>query len=288
MVGWIFSWALIFKRGQVGPNRFGEDPLKLEAPRASRPVQEWAFAAMVALVVMGAVVGLRTFVFQPYTIPSGSMGPTLKEGDYVIVSKSAYGFSKHSIPFSPPLFQGRIFNKIPQRGDIVVFKSPRDPKVDYIKRLIGLPGDRVQIRGGVVFVNDKPIERTLVSSFMDDLDGTPIPAQLYRETPSGGGRYLIKSYITDQAAENTGVYVTPPHCYFLLGDNRDNSLDSRFDPNMSAQPIGPSNCGWDASVDAYIPGEAGTGFVPEENLVGRAVLVVAPTGKPRFRWLMDR
>src|SRR5579872_5997782 len=111
------------------------------------------YALLIALV-------LRVLLFQPFTIPSASMEPTLLEGDYIIVSKYSYGFSKHSIPLSPPLFNGRIFFHAPQRGDVIVFKLPRDNKTDYIKRLIGLPGDHVQIKHGVVYINDKPIPQT--------------------------------------------------------------------------------------------------------------------------------
>src|SRR5215831_12957497 len=107
---------------------------------------------------------VRIPLFQPFTIPSASMEPNLYQGDYIIVSKFAYGYSKHSIPFSPPLFSGRIFNRVPHRGDIIVFKLPRDGRTDYIKRIIGLPGDTIQLRGGVVWLNGKPIPRKLVST----------------------------------------------------------------------------------------------------------------------------
>jgi signal peptidase I len=217
------------------------------------------------------------------------MSPTLDVGDYVIVSKFTYGLSKYSIPFSPPLFHGRVFNRAPNRSDIIVFKLPRDPKVDYIKRLVGLPGDRIQIKAGVVYINGRPMDRQRVGEgTVNEGVGLTTPTEVYRETTPEGRSYLTNSYGSNGLAENTGVYVVPPRCYFLLGDNRDDSLDSRFDPDMQGKPISPSNCGWDPSVDAYIPAESGVGFVPEENLVGRAVVAVALTDKPQVRWLDGR
>jgi len=230
------------------------------------------FALLIALV-------LRVLLFQPYTIPSGSMEPNLYEGDYIIVSKYSYGYSKHSIPFSPPLFNGRIFFNPPRRGDIIVFKLPRDPKIDYIKRLIGLPGDHLQVKSGVVFINGKPLDRQQVAGGVTDMGEGPIPVDRYREVNPEGRPYVTNSIPRNQAAENTGVYVVPPHCYFMMGDNRDNSLDSRFDPGMAFQAVGPSNCGWDPSVDAFVPDENGVGFVPEENLEGRAQIILLSWSK---------
>jgi len=286
VVGLVFSWSVVFKRGQVGRNRYADDPLKLPGPRPSRPGPEWARAVVGGLAVTAVVFGFRILAFQPFTIPSAAMEPSLYPGDYVFVSKFAYGFSKHSIPFSPPLFHGRLFNQTPQRGDIVVFKLPRDPNVDYIKRLIGMPGDRIQVKSGVVFVNGQPMDRKRVGVGSENIGGgVSILVEIYRETTAEGRSYLTNSYREKQVSENTGIYAVPPHCYFVMGDDRDNSLDSRMDPGMSLEAIGPSNCGWDSSVDRYIPPFEGVGYVPEENLVGRAVLAIAPAGKPRWRWL---
>jgi signal peptidase I len=219
---------------------------------------------------------LRTLIFQPFTIPSASDEPNFVQGDYIIVSKAAYGWSRHSIPLSPPLFSGRIFGRAPQRGDVVVFKLPRvlDGHVDYIKRLIGLPGDRIQVKNGVVYINGTAIPRTELALGMGDVQNGYAPVQRYMETASNGRRYIIQQDGTDGPADNTGVYVVPPHCYFVMGDNRDNSLDSRFDPTMPAGASGAATCGWNDAVDQYLPPESGVGFVPEENLVGRAVLVL--------------
>jgi signal peptidase I len=225
---------------------------------------------------------LRSFIFQPFTIPSASDEPNFLQGDYIIVSKWSYGWSRHSFPFSPPLFSGRVFFHAPQRGDVVVFKLPRvlDGRVDYIKRLVGVPGDRIQVKNGVVTINGKPLPRTQLAPGMGDVQAGYAPVQRYMETASNGRRYIIQQDGQDGPADNTGVYVVPPHCYFVMGDNRDNSLDSRFDPVMPAEASGPATCGWDAAVNQYLPAEPGVGFVPEENLVGKAVLVL-------FSWQPD-
>jgi signal peptidase I len=247
------------------------------------------WGGLTVVTILAVVFGVQIFAFQAFSTPGSSMEPTLDAGEYLIVSKFAYGFSKYSIPFRPPLFHGRVFNQTPQRGDIVVFKLPRDPKIDYIQRLIGMPGDRVQIKSGVVFINGRPMDRKgLGAGTENEGGGLIVPVQKYVETTPEGRSYPINFYGSDGHTENTGVYVVPPHCYFMLGDNRDNSLDSRFDPDMQAQPIGPSNCGWDTSVDALIPADSGVGFVPEENLVGRPVLAMMLADKPHLRWLDDR
>ena len=248
-------------------------------------VKTIAYALLIALV-------LRVLLFQPYTIPSASMEPNLFEGDYIIVSKYSYGYSKHSIPFSPPLFNGRIFNRAPRRGDIIVFKLPREPNIDYIKRLIGMPGDKVQVKAGVVFINGKPMDRQRIDPGFTDMDGTLVQVDRYKETNPEGRSYTTNSNPTNQAADNTGVYVVPPHCYFMMGDNRDDSLDSRFDPGMPFEATGPSNCGWDSSVDAFVPDEKGVGFVPEQNLEGHAQIILlswkkgASLFKP-WTWVMN-
>ncbi|KQZ22793.1 signal peptidase I [Caulobacter sp. Root1472] len=230
-------------------------------------VKTVAYALAIALV-------LRVLLFQPFTIPSASMEPNLYQGDYIIVSKYSYGWSKHSIPFSPPLFDGRILGKAPTRGDIIVFKLPRDPNVDYIKRLIGVPGDRVQVRGGVVYINGKALPRREMPSALVDTGYGTIRAGRFEETNPEGRKYATQDYGPDSDADNTGVYVVPQGCYFFMGDNRDNSLDSRFDPGVSAFKTGPGTCKWDYANDQYIGMQEGVGFVPAENLVGRAQLIL--------------
>jgi signal peptidase I len=229
-------------------------------------VKTVVYALLIALV-------LRVLLFQPFTIPSASMEPNLFEGDYIIVSKYSYGYSRHSIPFSPKIFSGRLFSHAPTRGDIIVFKLPRDGHTDYIKRLIGLPGDRIQVKQGLVYINDKPIVRTPAAPGVQDMGyGELRPVSRYTEAFPNGRKFLTNSYGADGQADNTGVYVVPQHCYFMMGDNRDDSADSRFDPGLS--PNSPNaSCPWDSSLDQYVNG-VGVGFVPEENLVGRARLIL--------------
>jgi signal peptidase I len=232
-------------------------------------VKTIVYALLIALV-------LKVIVFQPYTIPSASEEPNLYEGDYIIVSKWSYGWSRHSIPFSPPIFPGRIFFHQPERGDIVVFKLPRDGSQDYIKRLVGLPGDRIQLKGGEVYVNGQALKRVPMPDATGDLpDGNGLPVLRFDESTPSGRQHVIQKAPPGSQADNTGLYVVPPHCYFMLGDNRDNSLDSRFDPAMPADASGLATCPWDASLDQYLPPEEGVGFVPEEDLVGRAQFILA-------------
>lgn len=198
-------------------------------------------------------VGIRTVAFEPFNIPSGSMIPTLLVGDYLFVSKYAYGYSKHSLPFSPDIFSGRIFGSVPARGDVAVFKFPRDNSTDYIKRIIGLPGDRVQVRQGRLYVNGQEVPRESLGLYTVEGDGPRITVRLYRESlpPSPGApakQHQILEASDDQRYDNTPEFLVPPAHVFAMGDNRDNSLDSR-----------------DMSI--------GVGFVPLENLVGRAEMI---------------
>ncbi len=189
---------------------------------------------------------VRTLLFQPFNIPSGSMKSTLLVGDYLFVSKYAYGYSRFSLPFSPHLFDGRIWSARPEPGDIVVFKLPRDDSTDFIKRVIGLPGDRIQMKDGVLHINGEPVKRERVDDFEDG--GQSVPR--YRETLPNGVSYLTLDLIPNSLQDNTQVFEVPPDHYFMMGDNRDNSTDSRVTP-----PRG------------------GVGFVPFENLVGRAEII---------------
>jgi len=236
-------------------------------------VKTVVYALLIAFVI-------RTLLFQPYTIPSASEEPNLYKGDYIIVSKWSYGYSRHSILFSPPLFKGRLFFHAPTRGDTIVFKLPSSGHIDYIKRLIGMPGDRVQMRGGQLYINDKPIIEHQVGLTMkhdlgeDFREGDPQPVAIVRETNPEGRSYLTEVHSRQGPQNNTGVYVVPAHCYFMMGDNRDNSLDSRFDSGLSPEDPKLGGCGWDSHLDEELGGQAGVGFVPEENLVGRAQIVM--------------
>jgi signal peptidase I len=239
---------------------------KASRGRATNEVVEVAKTVFWALLI---ALFLRVLLFQPFTIPSASMEPTLVEGDYIIVSKYSYGYSKHSIPLSPPLFHGRLFFRSPQRGDIIVFKLPRDNKTDYIKRLIGLPGDHIQVKHGVVFVNNQPIAQMPQGQTSIDLGGFMTKADVIREKMASGRSYLTYSVDPTQPPENTDVFVVPEGDYFFMGDNRDNSLDSRFPKEND-----------------------GVGFVPAENLEGKAQIILlswkkgASLFKP-WTWVMD-
>jgi len=240
----------------------------LDKPPRPAAQEWWEMGKSVVIALLIALV-IRTLLFQPFTIPSGSMEPTVMPGDYVIIDKYAYGYSQYSLPIALPLWHGRIFDHAPKRGDIIVFKLPRDPHIDYIKRLIGLPGDRIQVSRGVVYINGKALPREQMSMGVETGPyGLTHPVERFRETMPNGKTYVTNSYGPDGDADNTGVYVVPAKSYFFMGDNRDNSADSRF------------------------PESVGVGYVPEENLVGRAsfVLLSWKDGASLFKpwtWFLD-
>jgi len=212
--------------------------VKRKQSSALESIKTIVYAILIAVVI-------RTFAFEPFNIPSGSMIPTLLVGDYLFVSKFSYGYSHFSFPFSPDLFSGRIFGSLPHRGDVVVFKLPRDTSIDYIKRVIGLPGDTVQVKEGELYIDGKEVPRKPAGTFVaTDENGVHIALQRYlEELPGGVNHYILKA--SDQGfANNTPLYQVPAGHVFCMGDNRDNSEDSRF-------------------MDAV-------GYIPVENLVGRA------------------
>jgi signal peptidase I len=221
-----------------------------KAEKAGLLHETWEIVKTIAIALFVALV-LRIFLFQPFTIPSASMEPTLLEGDYIIVSKYAYGYSRHSAPFSPPVFDGRVFARAPNRGDIVVFKLPRDGRTDYIKRVVGLPGDRIQVREGVLYINGRQVRRVGAGTGqIQSPFGFERPVDRFRETLPNGKSYMTYDLGPDGEVDNTGVYTVPAGHYFMMGDSRDNSVDSRYPPDF------------------------GVGFVPAENLVGKAEMIV--------------
>jgi signal peptidase I len=195
--------------------------------------------------VLIAVV-IRTFLFEPFTIPSGSMVPTLLVGDFVFVSKYSYGYSRYSFPFGLGPFGGRVWVTEPRRGDVAVFRLPTDPSENYIKRIVGLPGDRIQVKGGVLHVNGEPVKRERDPSCRERAGVDARNEIGYVETMPGGRRHCIFELDDRQQFDNTREFVVPAASYFVMGDNRDNSLDSRT---------------------------TNVGFVPLDNLVGRAEIV---------------
>lgn len=204
-------------------------------------VRTIVYAVLIAIVV-------RTFAYEPFNIPSASMYPTLLEGDYLFVSKFSYGYSRYSLPFSLPLINGRILFSEPERGDVAVFKLPADNSTDYIKRIVGLPGDRLQVMNGILHVNGDPVERVQVEDFVDENRfGEFVRRPQFRETLPNGVEHMILEISDTQPMDNTEIYTVPEGHYFGMGDNRDQSSDSRFLNRV--------------------------GFIPRENLVGRAEFI---------------
>lgn len=222
----------------------GEAPSK--AKRFLAEVIDLAKTLAVALLI---ALGVRTFLYEPFHIPSGSMYPTLEIGDYIFVNKFTYGYSRYSFPFDLPPFDGRVFAGEPDRGDVVVFALPTDPGVDYVKRVIGLPGDTVETRGGRLFINDEIVERRPLDDFPYQLGrGAVRMSDHYREILPGGAEHRILEMFGDTySADNRGPYTVPAGHVFVMGDNRDNSQDSRV-----LSLVGP---------------------VPMENLIGRASVI---------------
>jgi len=233
------------------------------------PAQDGGLWDTIKTVVYAILIALfiRTVAYEPFNIPSGSMIPTLLVGDYLFVSKFSYGYSHHALPLSPKVFSGRLFDSPPKRGDVIVFKLPRDNSTDYIKRLIGLPGDRIQVREGRLYINGKIVPRQKIERYISERKKSSL--QFIETLPNGRKHRILEVYGDSSNLDNTKEYTVPPGHYFMMGDNRDNSADSRVDRSVSASWVG---------------------FVPAENLVGRADVLFFSTdgtaGWWRFwRWI---
>ena len=243
------------------------EPVRLDAKaQPKKRSEEGGIGETIKVVVQALLIALvvRTLLFQPFNIPSGSLIPTLLIGDYLFVSKYSYGYSRFSMPFSPDLFSGRIWGAPPKRGDVAVFKLPRDGETDYIKRVIGMPGDKVQMIEGRLYINGQIVPREPVTPRVrtPDAYGADVEVPTYYETLPGGVRHLIIERDGDTGyLDNTKVFEVPPGNYFMMGDNRDNSTDSRVPPD-----------------------QGGVGFVPFENFVGRAEVIFFSVDEGDAAW----
>ena len=216
---------------------FKKDKSKLQQQSwLKRNLHDILWAALIAIII-------RSLVIEPFHIPSGSMVPSLLVGDYLFVSKWDYGYSRHSFPFSLAPISGRILEAAPQRGDIVVFKNPEDNRTDYIKRVMALPGETVQMKQGRLYINGKMIERKPIGLYQDTSSGNPLTFILYEETLPEGIKHQIIELNDSQPLDNTGLITVPEGTFFAMGDSRDNSKDSRA---------------------------LSVGVVPFENLLGKA------------------
>jgi len=218
---------------------------KKEKDDAVELLKAMAFAAAIALVI-------RSFIFEPFNIPSGSMFPSLLVGDYLFVKKWSYGYSQYSFPLDVIPLRGRMLGHAPERGDVAVFRQPKREGVDYIKRIIGLPGDKIQVTEGRLYINGEIVPRQLVTASESyETEGRPFLFNRYIETLPNGVKHYIYEISDHEQLDNTKEFTVPDGHYFAMGDNRDQSLDSRV-----VEELGP---------------------VPEKNLIGPAMFIFFST-----------
>jgi signal peptidase I len=222
---------------------------------------EWMELLSTAFWAIAVALVIRTFLFEPFNIPSGSMKPNLLIGDYLFVSKYSYGYSRYSLPFGLPLIPGpgRVMEHAPKQGDVAVFKLPTNPRTDYIKRVIGTPGDHIQMRRGRLYLNGKLVPREAMGVIIDSrADGDDIRMTVYEETLPDGVEHTIYEEGDNGPLDNTKEYVVPQGHYFMMGDNRDNSQDSRVEDMV--------------------------GYVPVQNFVGKAERIFFSTNGNAHFW----
>ncbi|UCH73140.1 MAG: signal peptidase I [Rhodospirillales bacterium] len=214
------------------------------AAAAPGPLRRWIWNDTIQTIFYAILIALfvRIVAFQPFNIPSSSMYPTLLIGDYLFVSKYSYGYSRYSFPFGLVPFKGRIWESPVERGDVAVFRNPQDLSQDYIKRIVGLPGDRIQVKNGILHINGEPVRRQRIEDY--ELRPGRLVPQYLETLPNGRVHRIVEEKGDSGYSDTTREFVVPEGHYFAMGDNRDNSADSRA-----------------------------IGYIPAENLIGRAEIL---------------
>ncbi|WP_246652092.1 signal peptidase I [Rhizobium laguerreae] len=241
-----FGYLLIFAWRLIGLLHGYRTAKKMPADTVFPWYSRWYSLALIFLIApLALAMLLRSLVLEPFTIPASSMLPTLRSGDYTFAQKYVYGYSRYSFPYGLGP-DHRIFGHGPERGDVVVFRTPMDPRVDYMKRVVGLPGDRIQMKSGILYLNGTAVEREPAGDFTYQAE----TAHAFKETLPSGRSYSIIESMDDGRGDNTREFIVPDGHYFVLGDNRDNSRDSRFD----------------------------IGFVPDDNIYAKSAIVLFNSG----------
>ncbi|OWV82955.1 S26 family signal peptidase [Rhizobium sp. N122] len=238
----VFGYLLIFAWHLIGLLHGYRTAKKIPAKTVFPLYSRWYSLILIFLIASLALAMLvRSLLFQPFTIPASSMLPNLQSGDYMFAQKYVYGYSRYSFPYGLGP-RHRIFGHGPERGDVVIFRQPMDPRIDFVKRVVGLPGDRIQMKSGILYLNGTAVEREPAG----DLTYQSETVHVFKETLPSGRSYMIVEQVDNSRGDNTREFTVPDGHYFVLGDNRDNSLDSRFD----------------------------MGFVPDDNIYAKAAIVL--------------